>query len=98
MSQDHSGRGGGDRGHTPSEPGAFARYGNTPGQLEGLPMTDDGHAVVVSSPPYSGNEKHDYGVEERDKRRLGENFKGRGRGSFRHRLWAGLRRRNRSAG
>lgn len=56
MSQDHNGSRGGARGTTPSEKGAFVKYGNTPGQLEGLPMKDADHAAQVqgsvSSPPY----------------------------------------------
>jgi hypothetical protein len=52
MSQDHNGTRGGQRGHTPSETGAFARYGNTPGQLEGLrPGTVD---AAISSSPFAG--------------------------------------------
>lgn len=54
MSQDHSGRGGGDRGTTPAEPGAFARYGDTEGQLEGLPMGSVDAAI--SSPPFGAAE------------------------------------------
>jgi hypothetical protein len=57
MSQDHSGRGGGERGHTPSEEGAFARYGNTAGQLEGLPMGSVDAAI--SSPPFGAGETRD---------------------------------------
>lgn len=53
MSQDHNGKRGGTRGTDPSEKGAFVKYGNTPGQLEGLPMgTVD---AVVSSPPYASS-------------------------------------------
>ena len=37
MSQDHNGSRGGRRGTTPSEAGAFVKYGTTPGQLEGMP-------------------------------------------------------------
>lgn len=52
MSQDHNGSRGGQRGTSPSERGAFVRYGHTPGQLEGMPPGSvDG---VVSSPPYAG--------------------------------------------
>lgn len=50
MSQDHNGTRGGQRGTTPSEKGAFVKYGNAEGQLEGMSM--DGHAIVVSSPPF----------------------------------------------
>ncbi len=50
MSQDHNGRRNGQRGTEPSEPGAFVKYGNTPGQLEGLPPGD--FDAAVSSPPY----------------------------------------------
>jgi hypothetical protein len=49
MSQDHNGTRGGARGTKPSEEGAFVKYGNTPGQLEGLPMGD---VDAVSSPPF----------------------------------------------
>lgn len=56
MSQDHNGKRGGLRGTTPSEQGAFVKYGNTDGQLEGMPMGDI--AAVVSSPPYSANTVH----------------------------------------
>jgi len=51
MSQTHNGSRGGKRGTTPSEPGAFVKYGNTPGQLEGLPM--DGFDAALGSPPYA---------------------------------------------
>lgn len=51
MSQDHNGTRGGQRGTTPSEPGAFVKYGNTEGQLEGMSM--EGHTLAVSSPPYA---------------------------------------------
>ncbi len=51
MSQDHNGSRGGGRGTTPSEDGAFVKYGSTPGQLEGLPMGDVD--AVLSSPPYA---------------------------------------------
>lgn len=50
MSQDHNGKRGGKRGTNPSETGAFVKYGNTPGQLEGLPMGD--LAAALSSPPF----------------------------------------------
>lgn len=50
MSQDHNGSRNGKRGTTPSEQGAFVKYGNTPGQLEGMSM--EGHAIAVSSPPF----------------------------------------------
>lgn len=50
MSQDHNGSRGGQRGTTPSENGAFVKYGNTPGQLEGLSM--DGFDAAISSPLY----------------------------------------------
>ena len=53
MSQDHSGRGGGKRGSTPSEDGAFARYGDTPGQLEGLQSTEEGYGAAIASPPFA---------------------------------------------
>lgn len=53
MSQDHNGTKGGKRGTEPSEPGAFVRYGNTEGQIEGLPMGSVADAVC-SSPPYEG--------------------------------------------
>jgi len=51
MSQDHNGSCGGQRGTVPSEEGAFVKYGNTPGQLEGLPMGDVN--AIVCSPPFS---------------------------------------------
>lgn len=54
MSQDHNGSKGGQRGTTPSEPGAFVRYGNTPGQLEGVGM--DGFDAAISSPPFLQSE------------------------------------------
>ena len=41
----------GSRGVQPSEAGAFVRYGNTPGQLEGLPPGSID--AVVASPPYA---------------------------------------------
>jgi hypothetical protein len=47
MSQDHNGS---KRGTTPSEKGAFVKYDNTGGRLEGLPM--DGFDAAISSPPY----------------------------------------------
>lgn len=50
MSQDHNGSRGGQRGTTPSENGAFVKYGNAPGQLEGLSM--DGFDAAISSPPF----------------------------------------------
>lgn len=50
MSQSHNGKNGGARGDTPSEPGAFARYGNTEGNLEG--MSDHGFDLALSSPPF----------------------------------------------
>lgn len=54
MSQDHNGKRGGLRGVTPSEQGAFVKYGNTAGQLEGMPMGDI--AAVISSPPFLATE------------------------------------------
>lgn len=50
MSQDHNGTRGGSRGTTPSEKGAFVKYGNTDGQLEGMSM--DGFDAAISSPPF----------------------------------------------
>ena len=50
MSQDHNGTRGGQRGTTPSESGAFVKYGNTTGQLEGLPPGDIN--LVIASPPF----------------------------------------------
>lgn len=53
FSQDHNGSRGGKRssGTAPSSVhGAFTVYGNTPGQIEGLPMGDVD--AVVSSPPF----------------------------------------------
>lgn len=55
MSQDHNGKHGGARGTTPSEKGAFVKYGNTEGQLEGMPMGNVD--AVVSSPPYEQNDQ-----------------------------------------
>jgi hypothetical protein len=52
MSQDHNATRGGRRGTTPSEQGAFVRYGTTLGQLEGLPMGSL-DVVLLSSPPYA---------------------------------------------
>lgn len=54
MSQDHNGSRGGERGITPSEKGAFVKYGSTAGQLEGMPMGDVD--AVVSSPPFLATE------------------------------------------
>lgn len=54
MSQDHNGSRGGERGTTPSEKGAFVKYGSTAGQLEGMPMGDVDS--VVSSPPFLATE------------------------------------------
>lgn len=54
MSQDHNGSRGGERGTTPSEKGAFVKYGSTAGQLEGMPMGDVD--AVVSSPPFLATE------------------------------------------
>lgn len=51
ISQEHNGSRGGSRGTTPSETGAFVKYGNTPGQLEGLPMGD--LDLALGSPPYA---------------------------------------------
>lgn len=51
MSQDHNGTRDGQRGTTPSEKGAFVKYGNAEGQLEGMSM--EGHDLALSSPPYS---------------------------------------------
>lgn len=53
MSQDHNGSRGGSRGTTPSEKGAFVKYGTSEGQLEGMSM--EGHALAVSSPPFGGS-------------------------------------------
>jgi hypothetical protein len=52
MSQEHNGKRGGQCGTTPSEPGAFVKYGNTDGQLEGMSM--EGFDAAISSPPYEG--------------------------------------------
>lgn len=56
ISQDHNGSRNGTRGTTPSEDGAFVKYGSTRGQLEGLPPGD--FDAAVSSPPYE-NSLHD---------------------------------------
>ena len=53
MSQDHPGRAGGTRG-TESPDGGFCRYGNSRGQIEGLPPGD--LAAVITSPPYAETE------------------------------------------
>ncbi len=50
FSQTHPGTAGGTRG-IESPDGGFRRYGNTPGQLEGLP--DGNMDAVLSSPPYA---------------------------------------------
>ena len=50
FSQEHSGRGNGDRGIEPSEKGAFVRYGNSEGQLEG--MKEGSFDLCVSSPNF----------------------------------------------
>jgi hypothetical protein len=52
MSQDHNGTRGGARGTSPSEKGAFVKYGTSVGQLEGLPMGSL-DIVLLSSPPYA---------------------------------------------
>jgi hypothetical protein len=57
MSQDHNGSKGGTRGTTPSEKGAFVKYGNSEGQLEGMSM--DGFDVAISSPPFSEPQTRD---------------------------------------
>jgi hypothetical protein len=56
MSQDHNGSRGGRRGTTPSEDGAFVKYGNSDGQLEGMPMTDEGFQASITSPPFLQSE------------------------------------------
>jgi hypothetical protein len=53
MSQDHNGSRGGARGTTPSEQGAFVKYGSTPGQLEGMPPGS--LDLCLSSPPYAAS-------------------------------------------
>lgn len=55
FSQTHPGTFGGTRG-TESPDGGFSRYGNTPGQLEGLPDGDMGAAI--GSPPYPSGGHH----------------------------------------
>lgn len=62
MSQDHNGSRGGQRGTTPSEKGAFVKYGNSDGQLEG--MSIDGFNAAISSPPW---EKGAEGYLRKDK-------------------------------
>lgn len=52
MSQDHNGSRGGKRGTEPSETGAFVKYGNSEGQIEGLSM--EGFDAAITSPPYEG--------------------------------------------
>lgn len=56
MSQEHPGRSGGERGTTPSEPGAFVKYGNAEGQIEGLPPGD--LDSIITSPPYADGLGH----------------------------------------
>jgi hypothetical protein len=56
MSQDHNGKRGGTRGTTPSEDGAFVKYGNTKGQLEGMASSDIGFNAAISSPPFRHSE------------------------------------------
>jgi DNA modification methylase len=83
MSQTHNGSRGGKRGTTQIEPGAFAKYGNEPGQIEGL--KDGSVEAVVSSPPYSANTKHDYKMSEDGKTRARDVKRGfkQGHGCFR---------------
>lgn len=54
-----------------------AGYGDTEGQLGGLPMR--AFDLAVSSPPYMADDKHDHTHDQRDDRR----GKRQGRGSFR---------------
>lgn len=56
MSQTHNGKRGGTRGTTPSEEGAFVKYGNTDGQLEGMKSTDETFTASLSSPPFLQSE------------------------------------------
>ena len=65
FAQDHPGTSKGRRGVEPSEPGAFVRYGNTPGQLEGLP--DRGFDAVVGSPPHGETLAGGFGAFDRAK-------------------------------
>jgi len=62
-----------------SRRGLDADYGSSPGQLG--QMREGSVEAVVSSPPYSVDDKRDYTGEERDRRKLGEDFKGHGRGN-----------------
>ena len=51
FSQDHPGTHGGKRGRDrDTEPGRFVRYGDTTGQIEGLPSGDVN--AIITSPPY----------------------------------------------
>lgn len=63
FSQTHPGTAGGKRG-TESPDGGFQRYGNTPGQLEGLPdggvdAAIEGFQAAVSSPPFMSSDNRD---------------------------------------
>lgn len=55
------------------------------GNLDGLPMTEAGLTLAISSPPYAGNEKSDYNLSEDGKTRrrdVGRGYK-QGHGCFR---------------
>lgn len=57
FARQHPGTAGGTQGTTPSMPGAFINYGNSPGQIEILPdPIDDAQVVSICSPPYEGTE------------------------------------------
>lgn len=81
FSQEHSGRGGGSRGDTPSEDGAFAKYGSAEGQIEGLP--DEGFDTAIASPPYEpdalghGGKPSETDIEKGLHARIGEGVYGR---------------------
>lgn len=66
MSQDHNGSRGGKRGTEPSETGAFVKYGNSEGQIEGLSM--EGFDVAISSPPYEGQDVNIFATQNQGKR------------------------------
>ncbi len=62
MSQEHNGRRGGERGTQQAEPGEFARYGDSDGQIEGL--SDGSLAAVLTSPPYADSIRGDNSEQE----------------------------------
>ena len=66
MSQTHNGARGGTRGTTPSEEGAFVKYGNTDGQLEGMESSDETFEAAMKSPPYIETPGHGGSLSEID--------------------------------